>query len=103
MEVEYKCSTAIGTLGQDESPVDYVRRIGYEIDRIESLMERHITWYTHKNLGAAECPICAIFIVARGVKRVFESFLVVPEEADGEGSGTTGEVEPERSDGGGIG
>lgn len=57
-------------------------------------MERHITWYTHKNLGAAECPICAIFIVARGVKRVFESYLVVPDEQSGEASGEDGAVEP---------
>lgn len=57
-------------------------------------MERHITWYTHKNLGAAECPICAIFIVARGVKRVFEAYLVLPEEDTGGGVDTDGAVEP---------
>lgn len=42
---------------------------------MESVLERHITWYTHKNQGAAECPICAIFVVCRGVVRDYERML----------------------------
>lgn len=55
--------------------MDYVRRIGYETDRLESTLERHITWYTHKNPNAGECPICAVFIVLRGLHREFEGML----------------------------
>lgn len=75
IEFQYRASTAIGVPLEGEPVVDYVRRTGYEIDRLEAILERHITWYTHKNPNAGECPICAIFIVARGVHRVFESML----------------------------
>lgn len=67
IEFQYRCSEAIGRPLEGESPVEYVRRVRYELDRLETLLERHITWWTHKNNTAAECPICAVFVVSRGV------------------------------------
>jgi len=75
IEFKYRCSEAIGRRLESETPVEYVRRAGYEIERIEALLERHIMWWTHKNLTAAECPICAIFVVSRGLVRDYEGML----------------------------
>lgn len=60
---------------EGEGPVDFVRRMRYEIERLEAMLERHITWWTHKNQSAAECPICAIFVVSRGLVRDYERML----------------------------
>lgn len=73
--IQYRCSSAIGTPLENETPLQYIRRVGYEIDRIEALLERHITWYTHKNPNAGECPICAICTVVRGLCRDYERML----------------------------
>lgn len=66
----------------------------YEISRLESVLERHITWWTHKNLSAAECPICALFVVSKGLARDYERMLggdADEERVDYEGTdGDTG-------------
>lgn len=75
IEFKYRCSEASGRPLDGETPVDYVRRMQYEISRLESVLERHIMWWTHKNLNAAECPICAIFVVSNGLARDYERML----------------------------
>lgn len=41
-EIQFRASDVIGRPLEGESPVDYCRRVGYEIDRLESAVERHM-------------------------------------------------------------
>lgn len=50
-------------------------------------MERHITWYTHKNPNVGECPICAVFLVCRGLQRQYEAALGPVEQDISESEG----------------
>lgn len=87
---EYKANGSIGSPLQDESPVEFVRRVGYEVDRIEAALERHVDWHTHKDPYRTECSICAVLLVARGLLRYLEVSLGPIEDnqgSDGRGSG----------------
>lgn len=95
MQVKYKCSSTIGTPLPSEGPVDYIRRIGYEVDRIEAVLERHIMWYTHKSPNAAECPICATFVLLRGLSKEYEGMLgPIAGTLDSDSATFDGEGEP---------
>lgn len=73
--VEYKCGDAIGKRQEGEDSVEYHRRLGYEIDRVETCLLRHVDWHTHKDKYASECPICAAFVLLRGIHGDYAGML----------------------------
>lgn len=77
---QYKANGSIGAPLQDESPVEFLRRVGYEIDRIESALTRHVEWHTHKDPYRTECSICASLLVNRGLHRYLEISLGPQED-----------------------
>lgn len=77
----FKCSTALGLQTAGESLTEYLRRAGYELDRLDAIAEQHRRWHTHLDTRSAECFICAYQHLSRCYLRVLADYGRVEADA----------------------
>lgn len=71
---------AIGLQNEGEGLRDYIRRAGYELDRLDAVAEQHRRWHTHLDSKSAECFVCAYQHLSRCYVRMLADYGGIEED-----------------------